>query len=489
MQYTTNYGLTKLELSDSPADITEINSNWNTIDEKLKEHADILDGTTGAIAFTNKENSFTKNQTFDANLQFTNHLIYSSITKLGLVPKGEVAEQNKYLQLRLLDSENLNQITHTLAEMVMTVNVEGDTSSSIRAYKNETDSSENADILVGYDKSRNRFYTKCLSPDANSNTTEIATTEWCHDNLVDTTSIQHINADKYFHNLGLQRGVIRCDSDKAIKGTENTADYLKIALVQKDGQWNYSSTIGGFEVSYSNDKSVKTRIYASAGVNANDNRNSEISINCDADGNFFGLAPTPKDSSDTNEIATTEWVRERIPELAPEPDLSDYVKSVNGVTPDPETGNVKIEIPDFVPSGTKMLFYQAAAPTGWTKLTGVGNRAVKIVEDATGGTVGGTVNFSDVFKNLTSSSTTVTISGTTGGRAITIAQLAKHSHTLSIFGEQGSNGTNYTGHTTKSTDSTGSDQTHNHTFSGSQAHTHTVNIAVKYTNVIICKKD
>ena len=164
------------------------------VDDELAE-------VTGSIAFTNKENTFTKNQTFDANLQFTNHLIYSYITKLGLAPKGELAEENKYLQLRLLDSENLNQVTHTLAEMAMSVNINGDTSSSIRAYKNETGSSESADILVGYDKSRDRFYTKCLSPDANSNTTEIATTEWVRDRipeLVPENEIKQLVLNTFF---------------------------------------------------------------------------------------------------------------------------------------------------------------------------------------------------------------------------------------------------------------------------------------------------
>lgn len=36
MQETTNYKLKKLELTDSPADITELNFNWDTIDTELK---------------------------------------------------------------------------------------------------------------------------------------------------------------------------------------------------------------------------------------------------------------------------------------------------------------------------------------------------------------------------------------------------------------------------------------------------------------------
>lgn len=42
MQQTTNYALKKIELTDSPPDITVINPNWDTIDEELKETADDL---------------------------------------------------------------------------------------------------------------------------------------------------------------------------------------------------------------------------------------------------------------------------------------------------------------------------------------------------------------------------------------------------------------------------------------------------------------
>ena len=43
MQKTTNYQLNKIELTDSPADITVINRNWDTIDSELKTHSDDID--------------------------------------------------------------------------------------------------------------------------------------------------------------------------------------------------------------------------------------------------------------------------------------------------------------------------------------------------------------------------------------------------------------------------------------------------------------
>lgn len=42
MKETTNYNLKKIELTDSPPDITVLNNNWDTIDEELKSQADAL---------------------------------------------------------------------------------------------------------------------------------------------------------------------------------------------------------------------------------------------------------------------------------------------------------------------------------------------------------------------------------------------------------------------------------------------------------------
>ena len=51
-----------------------------------------------------------------------------------------------------------------------------------------------------------------------------------------------------------------------------------------------------------------------------------------------------------------------------------------------------------IPSGTTMLFVQASAPTGWTKVTTHNNKALRVVS-GTGGGSGGSLNFTDVFAN------------------------------------------------------------------------------------------
>lgn len=49
------------------------------------------------------------------------------------------------------------------------------------------------------------------------------------------------------------------------------------------------------------------------------------------------------------------------------------------------------------PSGTVMLFYQAAAPLGWTKQTTQNDKALRVVSGSTGGSAGGTNSFSSVM--------------------------------------------------------------------------------------------
>lgn len=49
MLKTQNYGFNKPELSDSPPDITVMNSNWDTIDKKIKENTDNINKNSSEI--------------------------------------------------------------------------------------------------------------------------------------------------------------------------------------------------------------------------------------------------------------------------------------------------------------------------------------------------------------------------------------------------------------------------------------------------------
>jgi len=184
---------------------------------------------------------------------------------------------------------------------------------------------------------------------------------------------------------------------------------------------------------------------------------------------------------------------------------------------DPDTGELRTEVfPEEVvifPSGTRMLFQQTAAPTGWTKDTTHNNKALRLVSGTVG--TGGTVAFTTAFANQD-------VTGTISGTALTIANLPAHTHSSGTlagtalsagnhahtvgFDGQNDNGPRAIGggdnvndsqatstagaHThvvdinSGSTGSTGSGTAHGHTFTGTD-----INLAVQYVDFIIAEKD
>lgn len=70
------------------------------------------------------------------------------------------------------------------------------------------------------------------------------------------------------------------------------------------------------------------------------------------------------------------------------------------------------------PSGTRMVFHQAAAPTGWVQDTTITDHTIQVIGTA-GGAIGGANAYSGMFQ----------AQWTSDGHALTIAELAAHSHT------------------------------------------------------------
>lgn len=198
-----------------------------------------------------------------------------------------------------------------------------------------------------------------------------------------------------------------------------------------------------------------------------------------------------------------------------------------------------------LPIGTKMLFVQTAAPTGWTKDVVHNDKALRIVSGVA--STGGTVAFTTAFasKAVTGSNTAVAITEaqmpshthTQQGTFTSAGQSANHTHAVNINtgtesaththqvsegsnvgtaggltsgddftntvaaqsttsannvlhihnvnGDTGINSANHTHATaiTGPTTSTGGDGTHNHTFTGTA-----INLAVQYVDCIICSK-
>lgn len=138
----------------------------------------------------------------------------------------------------------------------------------------------------------------------------------------------------------------------------------------------------------------------------------------------------------------------------------------------------------YMPAGTKAVFAQTSAPTGWTKVTTSNNAALRVVSGSA--STGGSVDFTTAF-------TSQAVSGTIGGTALTTAQLPSHSHSINTqtaaYGTGGGtmevfNVISGGSAATDTTLSTGSGDTHTHTFTGTA-----INLAVKYVDVIIATKD
>jgi len=132
-----------------------------------------------------------------------------------------------------------------------------------------------------------------------------------------------------------------------------------------------------------------------------------------------------------------------------------------------------------LPAGTKMLFVQTAAPTGWTKLTTDDNKALRIVSGTAG--TGGSVAFTTAFSSQA-------ITGTVDGHVLTAAEIPSHSHSYTAAGGVigVAAGTSYNvmwspGGST--TGATGSGAAHTHGLTASS-----LNLAVQYVDAIIAVK-
>ena len=91
--------------------------------------------------------------------------------------------------------------------------------------------------------------------------------------------------------------------------------------------------------------------------------------------------------------------------------------AVSGTVDGVDIAAFKTAFDEAFPSGTKMLFQQTSAPTGWTKVTsGVDNKALRVVSGAAGS--GGTNQFSNTFASV---GITANAGNATAGGNVTVA--------------------------------------------------------------------
>lgn len=118
-------------------------------------------------------------------------------------------------------------------------------------------------------------------------------------------------------------------------------------------------------------------------------------------------------------------------------------------------------------SGTVMLFFQSAAPIGWTQVTNQNNKAFRVVS-GTGGGTGGTDPFTTVF-GLTA----------VDGTSVSTAQLAVHNHGDSQISGGGTVAVGGGGAAGEVSVNAGS----------GDSHAHGIELRVQYIDIIIASKD
>ena len=149
----------------------------------------------------------------------------------------------------------------------------------------------------------------------------------------------------------------------------------------------------------------------------------------------------------------------------------------------------------IIPQGSDTLFYQAAAPTGWTKLTGLNDYALRVVSGS-GGSTGGSTAFSSIFPTSLRpvSQPGVPMSGSVGNHTLTAPQIAAHSHpnTATRLVYTGGGDVGYAPGWSRSTPNTGNaggGGAHNHPWSGTCNFTGSFDMRITYMNVILCNFD
>jgi len=140
-------------------------------------------------------------------------------------------------------------------------------------------------------------------------------------------------------------------------------------------------------------------------------------------------------------------------------------------------------------SGTKMLFQQTAAPTGWTKVTSSNDVALRVVSGTVGS--GGSVAFETAFASHTPSQSS---SASVSGHFLAENELPSHRHSIPVNSAlpshtggpivAGPGGGSANG---KETNDTGGDGSHTHSMT--QASYNAINLDVSFVDVIIATKD
>ena len=168
-------------------------------------------------------------------------------------------------------------------------------------------------------------------------------------------------------------------------------------------------------------------------------------------------------------------------------------------------GTTLISKRGIIPQSASMVFYQSAAPTGWTKQTTHDNKALRLISGSGGGS-GGTQPFTTVCSPSFKYAGTLTTTKASGNRALSSPQIPSHLHgqpgrfvvaaVPALFNPAGQftgwNGGDLrrAGGWSRVSSGTGNNvpgaANHNHPVSASGPVNTTFSLGVRYMNVLVC---
>lgn len=294
-----------------------------------------------------------------------------------------------------------------------------------------------------------------------------------------------------FDGSGNVTGNATIQPNSVALGSDTTGNYVAAGAVSGTGLSGSSSSEGGTFTVTSNATNANTAstIVARDGSGNFSAGTITADLTGDVTGNVTGNVTGSSGSTTGNAATATKWATTRTITLTG--DVSSSATNIDG------SGNVSISTTlaaSGTPSGTKMLFQQTAAPTGWTKDTTHNDKAIRIVSGSVG--TGGSSAFATAFGTPSVSGS---LSGSVGNTTLSTSQMPSHNHSTTFnyyLNESGgparvvmsrpNNDTNPT--TSFTTSSTGGNGSHNHSFSGSLSSA-TASINVQYVDVIIASKD
>jgi hypothetical protein len=152
------------------------------------------------------------------------------------------------------------------------------------------------------------------------------------------------------------------------------------------------------------------------------------------------------------------------------------------------TGEITLATPppaEF-PSGTRMLFQQSTAPTGWVKDTSINDRTLRVTSGSV--VAGGSLPFSSVFRSQA-------VTGAVQSHTLSWNEMPWHNHgipggnfayvntgTFFVFPVNGDGG-NFIGYGQIGVDGAGGNWGHAHAFAGDS-----INLNIQFVDVIIAQK-